>query len=135
MPSHVKLHAKVPLLKVGINLLTWMRSQVEFLSDTHSYSHYLKQAGYGEFTEDGLLAYQIYMNQFAKYLFKNVLGLEVNFQISLFHRDKEIFFKVSKGTISTNVFDTSFLHTNLQFHYKDLLKDLQRASDLALHLL
>ncbi len=135
----VKLQLKVPEVKLGIHLLTWMRSQTEFLTDLTSYAHFLQQGGYGEFTEENLVTYQIYLNQFAKHVFNNVLSADGSMQVSLFRRqekDKEIFFKLSRAKASgLGAMESSFFSLDFTFFYNDMLKDLQRSESLRLHLL
>ena len=113
-----------------------MRSQTEFLTDLTSYAHFLKQGGYGEFTEENLVTYQIYLNQIAKHVFNDVLSADGSMQVSLFRREKEIFFKLGRAIATKrDPLECSFFSLDFTFFYNDMLKDLLRSESLRLHLL
>ena len=122
---------KVPEIHVGVSLLSWMRNQTEFLSDVKSYSHYLALTGYGIYTEDDLLVYQVYLNQFAKYLFHNGMKLEVCMDVSISKRDKEVFFTLHKHVDITKEIDSdNFMNIEFSCHYNDILADLKNTKDI-----
>ncbi len=129
---------KIPEVRASVSLLSWMRNQTEFLTDVKSYSHYLEQAGYGVYTEDDLLHYQVYLNQFAKYIFRDGMHFELNMLVSISKRNKEIFFKLHKNSNLSNQSyepkDDSFMSIEFACHYNDVLTDLKNTRDVINHI-
>lgn len=122
---------KVPEICVSASLLSWMRNQTEFLSDAKSYSNYLALTGYGIYTETDLLIYQVYLNQFAKYLFHDGMNFELCLDVSINKRDKEIFFTLHKHSHKTKDFDSdSFMHIEFSCYYNDILADFKNSRDI-----
>ncbi len=131
---NVKIAVKVPEASVSVNILSWMRLQSEFFNDIKSYSHYLFQAGYGSYSEEDLISYQIFFNQFSKYFLNEVLRIDVNFEFKVYKKDKEIFIKVGsqkfgKATSVDSLDENYFLRFDFKFRYHDFLDDLKRFED------